>query len=191
MKKILSLILLSLSIFLVSCSVDSYYEEEAKKENNNETSQAAEIENSTEVTDSLFAEGQLKDKAYSNIAAQIDYLDDGSYLLKVRIEQVDDIIFNNENQNIYAEVNISSDNLPNHGFYNHMEIDDPSLYPIALVDSQVPAFTEILIDKDSNLLTEEEHKAILEKENGLVISVIIRNPEGYVMQVSNTIFQDQ
>lgn len=140
---------------------------------------------------SLFAEGILKNKEYSNTVAQIDYLDNNSYKLKIRIEQKDNIIFNTKNQNVYADINISSDNLDNGEIIYQKNIDDKSLFKIPLVNNEIPSITEILIENHSNLLTKEEHKAILEKDKGLWVSIQIRDPQGFILEISNTIFEEK
>ncbi|MFM1585328.1 hypothetical protein, partial [Helcococcus ovis] len=70
-------------------------------------------------------------------------------------------------------------------------IDDKSLFKIPLVNNRIPRVTEILIDKNSDLLTKKEHKAILEKEKGLWISIQIRDPQGFILEISNTIFGEK
>ena len=77
----------------------------------------------------------------------IDYVDDNSYKLKIRIEQKDDITFNTENQNVYADISISSDNLDNGEIIYKKNIDDKSLFNILLVNNKIPGVTEILIEK--------------------------------------------
>lgn len=193
MKKSLIFILSILSLLLVSCKSD---EVDTNKETISETNESI-TETLTETKDletkknSIFAEGILKDKDYSNVLAEIDYLENENYELKIRIEQKDDIIFTTENQNVYADIYIYSKKNNTGEILHQKSIDDESLYKIPLVDNKIPAVTELVIDKDSKLLTEEEHNAILNKEPGLWISVQIRDPQGFILEISNTIFGEQ
>ncbi|MFM1541221.1 hypothetical protein [Helcococcus ovis] len=183
MKKHKLILFIFLSLIFVSCGNNDVKEINTK---NIKDTEIKKIEKK-----SLFAEGTLKDKQYSNIVAMIDYMDDNSYKLKIRIEQKDDITFNTENQNVYADINISSDSLNNGEIKYKKNIDDKSLFKIPLVNNRIPRVTEILIDKNSDLLTKKEHKAILEKEKGLWISIQIRDPQGFILEISNTIFGEK
>lgn len=141
------------------------------------------------VVESLFSEGVLRRKAYTNIKSILEYLDDDKYKIKIRIEQKDKIKFSNENQNVYADFLISSENLDNGTIDYKKNIED--LYPIQLIDGKIPMATEILIDDSSKFLTKEEHEEIKNKSRGLWLSVQLRDPEGYILEISNTIFSTE
>ena len=48
-----------------------------------------------------------------------------------------------------------------------------------------------MIDEKSELLTPEEKNDILNKTEGLWISVQLRDPQGKILEVSNTIFNEK
>lgn len=193
MKKII--LLLSLSFILVACESNVINETKETtsevKETYIETTKESLEEDKTEIKESLFAESLLKNKEFSNVIASIDYLEDGSYQIRIRIEQKDDITFDTDNQNIYADIYISSQNLENNEILYEKNINDKTLYKIPLEDGTIPDITEILIDENSDLLTKKEHTAIKEKDSNLVMSVQIRDPQGYILEVSNVIFPDE
>lgn len=193
MKKII--LLLSLSFILVACESNVINETKETtsevKETYIETTKESLEEDKTEIKESLFAESLLKNKEFSNVIASIDYLEDGSYQIRIRIEQKDDITFDTDNQNIYADIYISSQNLENNEILYEKNINDKTLYKIPLEEGTIPDITEILIDENSELLTKEEHTAIKEKDSNLVMSVQIRDPQGYILEVSNVIFPDE
>lgn len=193
MKKII--LLLSLSLILVACESNVINETKETtsevKETYIETTKETLEEDKTEIKESLFAESLLKNKEFSNVIASIDYLEDGSYQIRIRIEQKDDITFDTDNQNVYADIYISSQNLENNEILYEKNINDKTLYKIPLEEGTIPDITEILIYENSELLTKEEHTAIKEKDSNLVMSVQIRDPQGYILEVSNVIFPDE
>lgn len=176
-KKKYYLLLFIFSFLLVSCN--------NKKDNDKNIKNTTAVENSSEKK-SIFEESALKEKDYSNILSEIEYINDKSYKLKIRIEQKDDIIFTTENQNVYADISISSNNFGDGHIIYEKKIDD-SLYKIPLNNNKIPNITEILIDENSPLLSKEEHEEILKKSDALTVSVQIRDPQGYILEVSNTI----
>lgn len=192
MKRLVIIIIMSL--LLVSCKANDMDESvetiENKEETVIETNDNSTKEEIAEIKESLFDESKLNRTEYSNAMASIDYLEDGSYQVRIGIEQKDDIIFTTENQNVYADIYVSSDKLENNQILYEKDIDDKSLYKIPLDENKIPALTEILIDSNSDLLTEEEHKAIREKYSGLVMSIQIRDPKGYILEVANIIFPE-
>lgn len=192
MKRLVIIIIMSL--LLVSCKANDMDESvetiENKEETVIETNDNSTKEEIAEIKESLFEESKLNRTEYSNAMASIDYLEDGSYQVRIGIEQKDDIIFTTENQNVYADIYVSSDKLENNQILYEKDIDDKSLYKIPLDENKIPALTEILIDSNSDLLTEEEHKAIREKDSGLVMSIQIRDPKGYILEVANIIFSE-
>lgn len=198
MRKYFKLTLLFIILmFLVSCNKNTEKNNNSEKETinesvnsskNNETNLETKNEN---ITKSLFADGELKSKAYSNIQAKLEYIGSDKFNLKIRIEQKDEIKFTTENQNVYADIYISSSSLENGEILYEKNINDKSLYKIPLKDGKIPEATEILIDENSELLTPEEKKEILNKTEGLWISVQLRNPQGQILEVSNTIFNEK
>lgn len=204
MKKLFLLILLSLSLFLVACSsgqANKPDDKKPKETSSNKDPGKKEVEKDpnksigrpkeTKVVKSLFGEGMLEDKEYSNVIALLEYLDDDSYQLKLRIEQKDHINFTTENQNVYADIVISSKKLDNSSISYEKDINDKSLYKIPLIDNEMPEVTEFLIDQNSELLSEEEHKAIKNKDSDLVVSVQLRDPQGFILEISNIIISEK
>lgn len=194
MRKHLWLILIFMFLFMASCSQkdkDPNQPEVNEVNNEKNLAESSVIENENQVKKSLFAEGELKNKEFSNIVAKLEYLEDDDFLLKIRIEQKHDISFTTDNQNVYGEIYISSEKLENNGILYEKDINDSSLFAIPLIDNKIPPVTEILIDKDSKILTTDEKKAIIEKDKGLWISVQIRDPQGYILEISNTIFEEK
>lgn len=182
MKKVFISLILVFALVLSACENKSAENIEETKDLES-TESNLENESEPKVESSIFQESELKNKDYSNVISKIEYLDNGNYLLKVRIEQKDDIIFDDDDKNVYAEIKISSDKLDNSGIYNNEDID--KLYQIPLKDNLMPEVTEILIDKNSDIITKEEHEAIKNKDEGLLISVNIRDPRGDLLEMTN------
>ncbi|MCT1795558.1 hypothetical protein [Helcococcus kunzii] len=194
MKKILNFALfIIVLITVVSCNKNTTSNDKTKDEDTvkKETEELTKETNNEEVTKSLFADGELKNISYSNTQAKLEYIGSDKFNLKIRIEQKDEIKFTTENQNIYADIYISSQEFENEEILNVKDINDKSLYKIPLKDGKIPATTEILIDEKSELLTPEEKNGILNKTEGLWISVQLRDPQGQILEVSNTIFNEK
>lgn len=183
MKKYKLIVLLLIITSLVACS-DSFNK-------NNSNIKTTNNDKNDKLNKKMISEGELKRKEYSNVVSNLEYTDNNSYKLKIRIEQKDKVVFTTDNQKVYADINISSDRLDNNDIIYHKNTDDKTLFSIPLDKNKIPHVTEILIDENSNLLTKEEHKAILNKEKGLSLSVQIRDPQGYILEISNTIFEEK
>lgn len=194
MKKILNFALfIIVLITVVSCNKNTTSNDKTKDEDtvNKETEELTKETNNEEVTKNLFADGELKNISYSNTQAKLEYIGSDKFNLKIRIEQKDEIKFTTENQNIYADIYISSQEFENGEILNVKDINDKSLYKISLKEGKIPTTTEILIDENSELLTLEEKNDILNKTEGLWISVQLRDPQGQILEVSNTIFNEK
>lgn len=125
---------------------------------------------------------------YFTAKAELNFLNKNSYQLIIPIKQVDQVIFDNKNQYVYADIQVFWESHPS-SISLTKDIKDPRLIPIALIDQQIPKLTKIVIDQDSDILSKEEHEAIQENRRGLSVSVVVRDPEGYrLLKIENTVF---
>lgn len=174
--------LIILLIFLVSCNAKV---DKVLKEENDINTNTAE---SNKVSETLFSDSEIKQKEYSNIQAKLEYLENNGFNLVLRLEHKDPIIFETENQNVYLETNVVLLGEVGTGIDYHKD-NLEKLIKIPLEDNKIPHIFEISLDQNTNYLDENSKNIILEKKEDFFLSVNVRDPQGYILEVSNTIFE--